>query len=93
MYITYINTINKSLKTESRRAEVGCSPGLDCRTLVSPNSTTFLCAPSTSRHATAPHSSTDPFRRGVDSTGSMTTLAIHLPRTSSKSAGMVVSVF
>ena len=39
-------------------AGVRCSPGLDCRILVSPNSTAFLCAPSTSRHATVPHSST-----------------------------------
>ena len=31
------------------------SPGLDCRTLVPPNSTAVLCAPSTSRQASASH--------------------------------------
>ena len=69
------------------------SPGLDCRTFVPPNSTAFLCAPSTSRRASAYQSSIDSFRSGVVSPESMASLTIHVPRTSSKSAGMVVSVF
>ena len=38
------------------------SPGLDCRTLVPPNSTAVLCAPSTSRQASASHGSIDSAR-------------------------------
>ena len=38
------------------------SPGLDCRTLVPPNSTAVLSAPSTSRQVSASHSSIDSFR-------------------------------
>ena len=66
------------------------SPGLDCRTLVPPNSTAILCALSTSRQASASHGSIDSFRRGVDSPENMASSSIHAPRTSSKSAGTVV---
>ena len=53
------------------------SPGLDCRTFVPPNSTAFLCAPSTSRRAFASYSSIDSFGRGVNSLESMASLTLY----------------
>ena len=53
----------------------------------------FVRAANVKTCASASQSSIDSFRRGDDSPDSMASLTICVPRTSDKSAGIVVSVF